>query len=290
MRLFLFSLAFWSAFAQAYPFLAGYDEAPTVAAALERAKADPNRHVLLYFDMSQYCPPCKEVRAILNSDAVRAKWKPNYIVVSIDLYAPTAAEREVIEQVRVSWAPVLVFLDSNGKRVAYTRHLASEADALTLNDFVSRREYAMSALGKYSAQELAGQRGALASVGPQRIDDRPRLRDVLAQRHTRVSAVELRKLLLDQKMRKESQDWFLTLRFREKNLLEAEGSRKDGRGDMRGVGKWYVTRKGKLCLELLARDVDENWCRHVIYAGGTYYLSKDLRPDRVVYRLVPDRG
>jgi len=290
MKLFPCLLALWSALAQAYPFLTGYDEAPTVAAALDRAKAEPNRHVLLYFDMSQYCPPCKEVRAILNSDTVRAKWKSNYIVVSIDLYAPTAAEREVIEQVRVSWAPVLVFLDSAGKRVAYTRQLAGEADALALNEFVSRREYAMSALGKYAAQNLAGQRGALAAIGPQRIDDRPRLREVLAQPHVRLSAVELRKLLLDQTMRKESQDWFLTLRFREKNLLEAEGSRKNGRGDMRGAGKWYVTRKGKLCLELLARDVDENWCRHVIYAGGTYYLAKDLRPDRVVYRLVPERG
>ncbi|HXR59292.1 MAG TPA: hypothetical protein VN747_08245 [Burkholderiales bacterium] len=290
MKLFPCLLALWSALAQAYPFLTGYDEAPAVAAALDRAKAEPNRHVLLYFDMSQYCPSCKEVRAILNSDTVRAKWKSNYIVVSIDLYAPTAAEREVIEQVRVSWAPVLVFLDSAGKRVAYTRQLAGEADALALNEFVSRREYAMSALGKYAAQNLAGQRGALAAIGPQRIDDRPRLREVLAQPHVRLSAVELRKLLLDQTMRKESQDWFLTLRFREKNLLEAEGSRKNGRGDMRGAGKWYVTRKGKLCLELLARDVDENWCRHVIYAGGTYYLAKDLRPDRVVYRLVPERG
>jgi hypothetical protein len=61
---------------------------------------------------------------------------------------------------------------------------------------------------------------------------------------------------------------------------------------MKGVGKWYVTRKGKLCVELtqVARDVDENWCRHVFRAGETYYLSKDLRADRVVHRLVPDRG
>src|SRR4029079_5606722 len=79
MKLFPFLLALWSALAQAYPFLTGYDEAPSVAAALDRVKAGPNRHALLYFDMSQYCPPCTEVRAILNSDAVRAKWKPNYV-------------------------------------------------------------------------------------------------------------------------------------------------------------------------------------------------------------------
>ena len=289
MRFLFLAFAFCPALALAYPFLTGYDEAPGVAAALERVKAEPGRHVLLYFDMSQYCPPCKEVRAILNSDTVRARWKPNFVVVNIDLYAPTAAEREVIEQVRVSWAPVLVFLDASGKRVAYTRQLRGEADALALSDFVSRREYALSPLGKYSAQNLAAQRNALATVGPGRIDDRPRLRDVLAQKHVRLSALELRKVLLDRRMRKENQDWFLTLQFRARNLLEAEGSRKNGRGDMQGAGRWYVTRKGKLCLELLARDVDENWCRHVIYAGGTYYLAKDLRPNRVVYRLVPDR-
>ncbi len=276
--------------AHPYEFLKGYDDAPTVTAALERVRAQPQRHVLLYFGMSEFCPPCKEARAILNSDAVREKWRPNYVVVNIDLFAPNAAEREAIEQVRVSWAPVLVFLDGTGKRVAYTRQVASERDALRLNEFVAQRQYALSTIGKYSAQGFDPARSALASTVSPRIDDRPRLRDVLAQKHVRLSTVELRKLLLDQKMRKENQDWFLTLQFRERNLLEAEGSRKNGRGDMRGAGKWYVTRKGKLCLELTARDVDENWCRHVIYAGGTYYLSKDLRPDRLVYRLVPDRG
>ena len=55
---------------------------------------------------------------------------------------------------------------------------------------------------------------------------------------------------------------------------------------MRGAGKWYVTRKGKLCLELTSRGVDENWCRHVFRAGGTYYAVKDLRPERLAYRFV----
>jgi glutaredoxin len=278
------------ALAHAYEFLKGYDTAPNVATALERVRAEPHKHVLLYFGMSEYCPPCREARAILTSEAVRAKWRPNYVVVNIDLYAPTLEEREVIEQVRVSWAPVLVFLDGNGNRVAYTRQLRGEKDALEINEFVSRRRYATSSAGKYSAQDLDPALLSRAAATPSRIDDRPRLRDVLAQKHVRLSTVELRKLLLDQKMRKENQDWFLVLQFRERNLLEAEGNRKNGRGGMRGAGKWYVTRKGKLCLEVTARDVDENWCRHVIYAGGTYYLTKDLRPDRVVHRMVPDRG
>lgn len=284
--------------AQAYDFLPGYEAAPNLAAALERIKAKPQKHVLVYFGMSEFCPPCREARAILASDAVREKWRPNYVVVNVDLFSPTKEERELIEQARVSWAPVLVFLDAEGQRVAYARQLRGEKDALQLNEFVSQRQYALSAVGKASAQgfdparlaKLAAE--ARAVPGPGRIDDRPRLRDVTSQPHERLAGAALQKLLLDRRMRKENQDWFLTLDFREKKLLAAEGSRKDGRGDMKGVGTWYVTKKGKLCVDLLqvARGVDERWCRHVFRAGETYYLSKDLRPDRVVYRLVPDRG
>ena len=270
---------------QAYSFLAGYDEAPSVAKALERVNAQPEKHVLLYFGMSEFCPPCKEARGILNSGAVREKWRSNYVVVNFDLFAPTAAEREIIEQVRVKWAPVLVFLNASGKRVAYATQLRSERDALQLNEFVSQRQYAMSALGKYSAQDFAPGRTGRALTQTQRIDDRPRLRDVLAQQHERLSGDALKKLLAGRRMRKENQEWFLTLDLGERNLLEAAGARKDGRGEMRGVGKWYVTKKGKLCLELTSRGVDENWCRHVFRAGETYYVTKDLRPERLAYRF-----
>ena len=128
--------------AHAFVFLGGYEEAPTVAAALERLKARPEKHVLIYFGMSRFSEADAETRAVLTSDTVRDRWRPNYIVVNIDLYAPSKEEREVIDQVRVSWAPVLLFLDSTGKRVAYARRLYTERDALLLNDFVSRREYA----------------------------------------------------------------------------------------------------------------------------------------------------
>jgi thioredoxin-related protein len=277
--------------ALAYSFLTGYDEAPNVAAALERVKAQPEKHVLIYFGMSEFCPPCKEARAILNSEPVREKWRPNYVVVNIDLFAPTPAEREVIDQVRVSWAPVLVFLDGTGKRVAYARQMRSEKEALLLNEFVSQRQYALSTLGRYSAQDFDSGRmrriaaEALAVPGTQRIDDRPRLRDVMAQNAERLSGSDLRKLLPGKRMHKENQEWFLTLDLGERNLAEAAGRRKDGRGEMRGVGKWYVTRKGKFCLELTSRGVDENWCRHVFRAGDTYYVTKDLRPERLAYRF-----
>ena len=275
--------------AQAYSFLTGYEEAPSVAAALERVKSQPQKHVLVYFGMSEFCPPCKEARAILNSERVRDAWRPNYVVVGIDLFAPTKEEREVIEQVRVAWAPVLLFLDAGGKRVAYARQLRSERDALAMNEFVSKREYAMSALGKYSENRDFGLT-RLAAAGSQRIDDRPRLRDVTSQPHERLQGPALAKLLTGKRMLKENQDWFLTLGFGERKLLDAAGERKDGRGRMKGVGQWYVTRKGKLCLEIDMRGVDENWCRHVFRVGETYYLSKDLRPDRLVHRMVAAGG
>ena len=72
----------------------------------------------------------------------------------------------------------------------------------------------------------------------------------------------------------------------DKNIIQAKGRRKDGRADMQGKGTWYVTKKGKLCIELKAGGVDENWCRHVFKVGEGYYASKDLRPERSVYRFV----
>jgi thiol-disulfide isomerase/thioredoxin len=275
--------------AQAYSFLPGYEEAPNLTAALERVRAQPGRHVLVYFGMSEFCPPCKAARAILESPRVREAWRPNYVVVGIDLFAPTKEEREVIEQVRVAWAPVLLFLDASGKRVAYARQLRSERDALQMDEYVSQRRYAMSALGKYSQNRDFGIT-ALAAATEQRIDDRPRLRDVTSQPHERIQGAELRKLLAGKRMLKENQDWFLTLGFRERNLLEVAGERKDGRNRMSGAGQWYVTRKGKLCLEVDMRGVDENWCRHVFRVGETYYLSKDLRPGRLVHRMVAAGG
>jgi hypothetical protein len=191
----------------------------------------------------------------------------------------------------VSWAPVLLFLDSTGKRVAYARRLYTERDALLLNDFVARREYAMSAFAKYSGQNFnymgAGRMVSpvLVATGVERIDDRPRLRDVLVQKHERVLGEELKKLLPGKRMLKENQDWFLELDLKEGKAMQATGKRKDGRGEMKGTGVWYVTKKGKLCLELTAGGVDENWCRHVFRVGQGYYVTKDLRPERLAYRF-----
>lgn len=288
--------------AHAARFLVGYDEAPTLAKAFEQVTAQPDKHVLIYVDMSRHCPPCAEVRAILNSEAVREQWRRNYVVVSIDLYAPGKEERDVIEQLRVSWAPVLVFLDRNGRRVSYTRELRSDTDARLLNEFVSQRQYAMSAVARYGGQHFDAsaaryatqarvQKDVQAASGQSKetsIDDRPRLQQVLAHKPERLAGAELKKAMTGKVMHKENQDWFLDLELGRDGTMKASGRRKHGGGSMQGAGKWYVTKKGKLCLELTAGGVDENWCRHVFKVGEGYYVSKDLRPERVVYRFVLD--
>jgi len=281
-------------------FLLGYDEAPSLAKAFEQVKAQPQKHVLLYVDMSQRCAPCTELRAILNDEVVRRQWRRNYVVVEVDLYAPTKEDREIIEQLRVSWAPVLVFLDGNGRRVTYTRDLAGESQARLLDEYVSQRQYAMSPVTRYGGREFDSSAARVATQGrvvkeqsapsegseQARIDDQPRLKQVLAHKPVRVTGAELRKLLAGKTMYKENDAWFLDLALDNKNTIQAKGRRKDGRANMQGKGTWYVTKKGKLCIELTAGGVDENWCRHVFKVGEGYYVSKDLRPERVVYRFV----
>jgi hypothetical protein len=285
--------------AHAARFLLGYEEAASIAKAFEQVNAQPEKHVLVYFDMSQHCLPCLEVRAILNSEAVREQWRRNYVVVSIDLYAPSKEDREVIDQMRVSWAPVLVFLDGNGRRVTYSRELRSETHARLLNEFVSQRQYAVSAVARYGGQHFDASAARVAAQAQfqkeqrvasepwevTRIDDRPRLRQVLANKPERLTGAELRKAVAGKVMHKENQEWFLDLLLDKNNTLQASGRRKDGLVGMRGAGKWYVTKKGKLCLELSAGGVDENWCRHVFRAGEGYYVVKDLRPERLAYRF-----
>jgi hypothetical protein len=286
--------------AQAERFLLGYDEAPTLARALELAGAQPDRHVLVYADMSRRCPSCEAVRAILNSEAVREQWRRHYVVVSLDLWAPGPAERELIRDLNISWAPVLVFLDAGGRRVTYARELTGANQARLLDEFVSQRQYALAGAARYRGQHfdaaaarmasdsryLREQRASAEAWQVTRIDDRPRLSQVLAHKPARPSRPELIASLAGRVMYKENQEWFLDLALEASGALRAKGRRKDGLADMQGNGKWYVTKKGKLCIELTAGGVDENWCRHVFKVGEGYYVSKDLRPNRVVYRFV----
>ena len=221
-------------------FLSGYDEAPNLAKAFAQVKAQPQKHVLLYFDMSQHCPPCVQVRSILNSDAVREQWRRNYVVVSVDLFQPGKEEREIIEQLRVSWAPVLVFLDQNGKRVTYTRELRSDTDAKLLNEFVSQRQYATSAVARYGGQQfdaataryaaqqrvVAAPQTAVKSTEETPIQDQPRLKQVLAYKPERLTGANLKRALAGKVMHKENQDWFLDLTLDKNGTMQASGRRK----------------------------------------------------------------
>ena len=281
--------------AHAYSFINGYEEAPSIAQALERVRAQPGRHVLIYFGMPRGCPPCDYTRNMLGSGTHLARWKPNYVVVNVDLYHPTPEERKVINQYGIQWAPVLAFLDGSGKTVAYARQLRNERQVVLLNEYVSQKLYLKTDFEKYSAANSEA-KGAERVVpvtkvaAVQKIDDRPRFRDVLAQPHERVAGDELKKALAGKRMLKENQDWFLALDLKSGNALQATGKRKDGSANMQGPGKWYVTKKGKLCLEITGGGVDENWCRHVFRVGEGYYVVKDLRPERLAYRFALDKG
>ena len=277
--------------AHAYSFLYGYDEAPTIAQAVERVRDQPGKHVLIYFGMPKMCPQCNYTRTILSGGDLAPLWRPNYVVVNVDIYHPSSEERQVIKKYGVAWAPVLAFLDGTGRRVAYAKQLRNEKEALLLNEFVSRKLYTKTEFSKYYAANFEA-RGAervvpeaKVATAPAPIDDRPRFRDVLAQKHERLAGDDLKKALAGRRMHKENQDWFLVLELKPGNMLAATGSRKDGKGTMQGPGKWYVTRKGKLCLEINSGGVDENWCRHVFRVGEGYYVVKDLRPDRLAYRF-----
>jgi len=284
------ALLVFASSAQAYSFLNGYEEAPTIAQAVERVRAQPGRHVLIYFGMPKGCPQCNYTRSILSSGELHARWKANYVVVNVDIYNPSNEERAIIAKYGITWAPVLAFLDGSGKTVAYAKQLRNEKEALLLNEFVSQKLYEKTEFGKYYTANFEA-RGADRTVpvtkvaAVQKIDDRPRFRDVLAQKHERLGGDSLKAAIAGKRMLKENQEWFLALDLKPGNALAATGKRKDGTATMQGPGKWYVTKKGKLCLELTGGGVDENWCRHVFRAGEGYYVVKDLRPDRLAYRF-----
>jgi hypothetical protein len=130
----------------------------------------------------------------------------------------------------------------------------------------------------------------VAAAAAEAADDRPRLRDVLKQKHERLAGEKLRELLPGQRMDKESQYWLLALNLQPGGAVQAGGKRKDGTASMKGEGKWYVTRKGKLCVEVKSGGADETWCRHVFRVGENYYYAvKDLREKSIAYRFTLEK-
>jgi thioredoxin-related protein len=269
----------------------------SLAQALERAKADPSKHVMIYFGLETFCPPCIYTRNLMSGSSLRALYKPNYAVVEIDLRNPSPAQRKVIAKFGARWAPTLVFLDANGKTVArLSGGFNNEKEAVLTHEFVSQKLYAKSDLTEYVKANL-NQRGSQRVVPETKIahpaappDDRPRLRDVLAQRHERILGDDLKQLLHSKRMEKENQDWFLTMMLESGGKVAAHGKRKDGRASMKGDGVWYVTKKGKFCIDVKAQGLEESWCRHVFRVGENYYYAtKDLRGKSLAYRFTLEK-
>lgn len=260
--------------------------------ALEAIRAQPDRHVLVYFGMETFCPPCNYTRGLLTGGTLKSLYKPAYLVVPVDLRQPTADGRKAIGRFKVKWAPTLVFLDAKGKAVARVpKGFRNEREAILTHEFVSRKLYARSDLEAYVKANFDA-RGEQRTIPEKRLadgapaDDRPRLRDILQKDAAHLPREALLQLLPGKRMEKENQDWFLTMALEPGGRVHASGQRKDGQGKMKGEGKWYVTKKGKMCVEVKAGGADETWCRHVFRAGDNYYYAtKDRRPDRVAYRF-----
>src|SRR5690348_4872275 len=86
------------------------------AEAMERVKAQPDRHVMIYFGMRTGCPPCNYTRNHLGSSLFKL-YNANYIVTEVDIRAGGKDAYALMEKYHVSWAPTLVFLDAKGKVV-----------------------------------------------------------------------------------------------------------------------------------------------------------------------------
>lgn len=266
--------------------------------ALERIRGQPERHVMIYFGMWSNCPPCLYTRNLLRGPSIRSLYKASFQVTEVDLRNPDKDGRAAIEKYKVYWAPTLIFLDAAGKVVLrLPKGFDNEMHAILVGEYVSRKLYAKTDIGAYVKANFNAT-GAQRVVPETRLavtrpaaDERPRLRDVLAQNHQRVPDDQMKKLFSGTRMEKENQDWFLSLALGPDGKLAAQGSRKDGKGKISGPGVWYVSKKGKFCVEVKATGLDETWCRHVFRVGDNYYYAvKDLREKSLAYRFTLEKG
>jgi thioredoxin-related protein len=267
--------------------------------ALEAVKADPSRHVMIYFGLETQCPPCVYTRNILSGGSLVKLYKPSFAIVDIDLRSPTPEQQKVIEKYGARWAPTLVYTDGNGKMLArMAKGFKNEKEAVLAHEFVTQKLYAKTNLDEYVKANfnLPGSQRVVpetkvAKKPPTPAADRPTLADVLAQKHERVMGDALKELLPAKRMEKENQDWFLTMDLQPGGKVSATGKRKDGKGAMKGDGVWYVTKKGKFCVDVKSQGLDESWCRHVFRVGDNYYyVTKDLRPKSNAYRFTLEKA
>jgi thiol-disulfide isomerase/thioredoxin len=94
------------------------------AAALERAKTE-NRHVLLFFTGSDWCPWCERIKAEIFSTAEFRRYADEHLVlVELDFPRQKQLPRALIDQnsrlqqeYRITGYPAVIVLDSSGRRV-----------------------------------------------------------------------------------------------------------------------------------------------------------------------------
>ncbi len=299
MNRFLLFLALSLSISSAHALLHGDYEKLSLAQAMEKAKADPKRHVMIYFGLETSCPPCVYTRNILSGGQLRSIYVPNYAIVQVDLRSPTPEQQKVIEKYGARWAPTLVFTDAGGNLVArLAKGFKNEKEAILTHEFVSQKLYAKTDHEEYVKANfnLPGTQRVVPETKVAKLKpatpagDRPTLADVLAQKHERVTGDALKELLPAKRMEKENQDWFLTMQLAPGGKVAATGKRKDGKGAMKGGGVWYVTKKGKFCVDVKSQGLDESWCRHVFRVGQDYYyVTKDLRPKSNAYRFTLEK-
>src|SRR5688500_15498054 len=208
--------------------------------ALQAVTADPSKHVMIYFGLETACPPCVYTRNILSGGSLVRLYKPSFAIVDIDLRNPTPEQQKVIEKYGARWAPTLVFTDASGKMLArLAKGFKNEKEAVLTQEFVTQKLYAKTDVAEYIKANfnLPGTQRVVPETKVAKVAkpaaDRPRLADVLAQKHERIHGEELRRLLPAKRMEKENQDWFLTMMLEPGGKVAATGKRKDGKGGMK---------------------------------------------------------
>jgi thioredoxin-related protein len=293
-----FLLVLFATGANAFYLSDRYEQAP-YAEALKRVKAQPGKHVMMYFSMEKACPPCNYTRNMLNGSDVLELYRPNYVVVTVDLRSPANDdERKLIARYKARWAPTLVFLDPQGREVArFARGFSNVLDAVLLNEFITRKHYTKTTAQAYITANFNAEGEARvlpegkAAVLPPFEDDRMRLAEVKKLPHERVTAEDLRARLpgsLMQYVSRSKRGDTIETRQGEWRL-DADGKltgvsiRLDKPGKSEGTGTWRVDDKGRLCYDIQWNVRHAQVCAWVFRVGDEFYLARRDEPGSPVY-------
>jgi thioredoxin-related protein len=286
--------------AQAFYLSERYEQAP-FPEALSRVKAQPGKHVMVYFSMERGCPPCNYTRNMLNGPDVLDLYRKDFVVVTIDLRSPASdAERALIAKYKARWAPTLVFLDGSGRELArFARGFSNVLDAQLLHEFMTRKLYTKTTAQAYITANFNAEgtarvipEGKAAVVSKPFEDDRMTVADVKKLPHERVSAEDLRTRLAGSKLDYHSrlkrpegmQTWQGTWTLDTEGGLVASSQRMDKPGSNQGKGKWRVQDDGQLCYEIAwASNRNVDTCVWVFRVGDEFYLAPRDHPASRIY-------